>query len=342
MGTTATILAGLLGAGGSIAGGALSQPENDRAETAKIRGSGILSTIPQLQQDPIAAILLATQLANLGVVQPSLLQNAGPLNQTINALRASGRFNVSQIFDIERKLREAFDLVQSGADIPNTKAMRRLFLEGGSRSFNLALNEAGFGSIEDLIAAEQDYQQQVAPILSNLESFQQAGLERSQLINDALLNLTQSAAAGSDLESLKAAERERLQREIVERRREALQQGNVGGFNPSGTLEALADQETDADLIALQRALALAQGELGVQNNTLALLTGLDPTSINPATTFQPASPVVAGISQTGTNPGGFGTGVANAGLILGDLVGSLAPAAGKDTGSDNSGGSGG
>lgn len=326
MGTTATILGALIGAGGQIGGGLLSQEgqEDGRAELAKIRGSGLLVTNPVALQDPILAAVYAQALGQLGIVQPSLIENARPINQVVNQARASGRFSVSMLGARTRPFEEAIALIESGVSFDDPRIARLtsrnqggwILLEGGF--------EAGPEGLRKLLEADREYLDQVGPIVQNLEAIRSAGLERTGLVNEALLSLTQQAAAGSDFDALREAERVRLQREIEDRRRSALSTANFGGFNPGRALEDISELETDADLVATERATSLALGEQGVLSNALALLNALNPANIAPPTAGVPTPGQAVLTGASGGGSGAAGAGVSGGATTIGNTISSL------------------
>lgn len=349
----ATILAAVLGAGSSVAGGLLSQPKGDRPETAKIRGSGILSTTPQALQDPIIATLLANQLAGLGIVDPSLIQRASPVQQAINAARASGRFNASQLADATANLRSALaDLggvptspidpsnplealgqflgSENSSESLRTRIQDRIQSKRarGSRGFDRILQEAGYGSLEELAQAEAVFQAQVAPIADLLSGVRERGLQRQGIVDEALLGLTTGAADLSDFDLLRDAEDRRLRRELEDRRQATLVRANFGGFNPGRELEALSNLETDLPIETTRRATELTSGRQGILRNALGLLLALDPRNVAPVQTLSASAPATFAAPSSSAPNAAQAQGAQNVGLgvsggadVLGQLL---------------------
>lgn len=108
-------------------------------------------------------------------------------------------------------------------------------------------------------------------------------LERARAARAAsqLLGGAASAATGGELSSLQQRIRDSLSRNLDDAEERALLQGRFGGFNPSETLEGIADARGELDLRAIEQSLLLASGltqglngGLGAAQNSAQLSTG--------------------------------------------------------------------
>jgi len=87
-------------------------------------------------------------------------------------------------------------------------------------------------------------------------------MERARAAQAAsqLLGSAASAATGQGLTPLQQQIRDSLSRNIDDAEERALLQGRFGGFNPSETLEGLADARGELDLRSIEQSLMLASG----------------------------------------------------------------------------------
>lgn len=348
MGAGIGILTALLGIGGSIGGGAASDASARSAASRARRDARSSRDVitPEVNplSNPLIASIVAQNLAALGVVDPTLILSSGPLGQVEERIRASGLTGQEQfgVFAAINDIREGLAAGTIDPSQPISDPTQHFALQFLSQF-------SPFGTdIFALFRAQEEFEQRQAPVLANLEAIREAGLERTGLVNEALLGLTRDVAEGSDLGAIREAERARLARELADRRDVALQRANAGGFNPGGDLEALQELETDADLVALERALGLVTGEQTAQANSLSLLLGLNPSnqasnlnlsSVLPST----GGSVGAGVIANQPSSSGVGTALSSGGNALALLginqalraagsssdVGSNAPAAG-------------
>lgn len=299
-------------AGGSIAGGLLSQPNDPDV---------FLPPTFNPQSNPLLAANTFDLLASQGFLNPSVLAQAGPLAQAREAWRAqprqgvdAGQFSAATT----NSLQGAFLKFQRNGRLPT-------WLRAGSqdpRAEGVRQIARNFGmSVEQLFAAETQYQQQVEQAtgrfgeIASLSGDRRLEVERQlmELVGDGRLNV----------QDLREQELVRLNRDLDEQEDDLLRRSNQR-FNPGRGLEGINDARTDADLIALTRALGLLQGE-AQSANTLQ--------SLNPGNRAQAFGPSVVGSSTPQVLPGGavinqgqdpFGAAVAQAGNTLGSGISNL------------------
>jgi hypothetical protein len=128
----------------------------------------------------------------------------------------------------------------------------------------------------------QQYEAEVVPVAERIRQQRLSAMER-------LGGLPEQMPGLADIESLKAMEMARLDRELGDAEKSMLMRANVGGYNPAGGLAQIAEAREDADLTALQRAIALVGGQQGI----LGQQAGIMGSVINPG---QAASTNLAGI----------------------------------------------
>ena len=244
------------------------------------------------ETDPVLAALRAQGLLGLGV-DPGPLGVGGqgsPLNQVAQQLTSGN------IIDTRR---QGLTLVSMGIQRVG-ETIRRFQasgLEGDAltsavkkdldrqkvfdRTVGIVVNlggiqAAGFGSVEEFIKAETDFQatqQGQAANQSALAAQIRAGREGAQG-SIAQLQSDFPLATEENLNRLEGLERERQALEFSRQRDQIAEQSNVLGINPAGSLGLLGEREAASGLDAVTRALSILGGrqQLGAQG--LAALQG--------------------------------------------------------------------
>jgi hypothetical protein len=128
----------------------------------------------------------------------------------------------------------------------------------------------------------QQYEEEVVPVAERIRQQRLSAMER-------LGGLPEQMPGLADIDSLKAMEMARFERELADAEKSMLMRANVGGYNPAGGLAQIAEAREDADLTALQRAIALVGGQQGILGQQAGILGSV----INPG---QAASTNLAGI----------------------------------------------
>jgi hypothetical protein len=212
-------------------------------------------------------------LIEQGIYDPTSLMQSSPTNIML------GEINSSQTISNKGKAKLARDL--------------RLYIEGGASALSAGklqrlqsyvLSYSGFGSIDELLAADTAYQERLSPMLAAAQEASQgnfaAKLDMQAQVRNLLGDLPDASASG--IAALRADEKTRLLRDmnldVDEQRSDLLEVANAGGFNPGrplGDLEEFRARATqDADLVALDRALALIGAQQGAAGGNLDLLLG--------------------------------------------------------------------
>jgi len=103
-------------------------------------------------------------------------------------------------------------------------------------------------------------QQQDLQELSGIQTDTVMERARAAQAASQLLGSAASAATGGELTALQRQIRGSLERNLADAEERALLQGRFGGFNPSETLEGIADARGELDLRAIEQSLLLASG----------------------------------------------------------------------------------
>lgn len=305
-----SILGALIGAGGSIAGGVLSQPEEPEV---------FLPPIFDPSSDPLVALNTLDLLASQGVFAPeSVLSQAGPLQQAVQAF--SGTTPTGGRNRDRGRRDQAIAEFLAGQDTAGADIIARA---------------GGFGSVREAHEAQAQFEAALGPRLNNLREIADLSRRRSLDSNRQLTDLV-AALRPLDFESVREGEQARIGRELDERRTEALRSANAAGFNPAGALEAIEELRGDSELDAITRAINVLGGQVQANTGQAALLQALDPAnrsqSLAPALLpFRiPRVTASPGVVQPATDP--FGAAVASAAQQAG---GGLISAAGQQRSDD-------
>lgn len=231
----------LLSAGGTVAGGILSKPDDPKQVLPQGFNPASL---------PLNALSTLDLLASLGLFSPeSVLPQAGPLQQVVNQFRA----NVPATFRYPNGVKD--------------------FLAGkDSAGARLVARQGGFNSVAEAHAAQAQFDQNIAPRLAELQQI--ATLSGSRQV-DVERQLREIAANPLSLTGIRDAELARLNRQLDERQTSALRSASTGGFNPGRQLEGIENLRSDADLDALTRAVSLLAG----QGQSIQNLNALNPAN---------------------------------------------------------------
>lgn len=340
----ASIIASLAGAGlaagGQIGGGLLGAS-----------GGGGRTSISggfDPGSDPLLAAASLDALLPFGVVDPRILQQSSPLQQAIASFQRSqqGRQNVNKaiatVNQIVSRVIAGEDYLQVLADVTKKSKKLRKRVKGftGSRDDLVAefeqdkllqkfLGHAGYGSLQQLIDAETNFQQSLPGRLEGLDSVAStlreaqvgAMLDRANLIS----NLPDVSATG--LENTRNAERDLLLSQLDDIQRDALRQAQISGINPGRQLAELDEfRATDLELQALNRAVGLLSGEQSLAASGLGIL---DVAIGQPSQTASGLGALrIGGQGNTSFSspiqPNTLGAGLAGAGATLGNTVASL------------------
>ncbi len=246
----AAAIGGLLSAGGSIAGGLLSDPADNP-------GSQIL---PSLNPANNLALQGATldSLGQIGFADASILQQAGPLNRVIAQIQALP-------LD-EKTKRRALISIQ---DVAAGRGPRR------PTELAAALSRVGLasGDIAGLAEQQIEFDNQLEQSLGDIGPFQ-ADVIRNRLQANASVADAARALSGGEDSALQSRFREQFLRnrenDLSEFEDNLLLRSQFGGFNPAAGLEEVArirsNTGLEAELASLQQALSAATGVSALLN----------------------------------------------------------------------------
>jgi len=297
MGVGAAIVgAGALGAAGTLGAAAM-------ADTPK--PGATFQGAPEIDLTPGLKIAEFMNLVDQGIFDPTVFKQASPLNQFISEVLSSSNFSTAKKQTFISNLRET--LAQGGsltAEEREEQFVRdiALVLQGKStktstvkmrRLIEKVLAVTPYTSLDELFAADQEYRTQIAPMLRDAEAASQgnfkARLNLQTQVRGLLAGLPDASAEG--IASLRGEEKARLLRDlnrnVNEQRSDVLELSNSGNFNPGrplGDLEEFRARSTqDADLEALNRALAIIGGQQQAVGGNLALIQGGQSQTFNEA-----------------------------------------------------------
>jgi hypothetical protein len=300
------ILAALLGAGGSIAGGLLSE----RGSQQQTKTQTPPSRDPF--SDPVTAAASFDVLSNLGIVDPTVLYAAGPLQRAIQGLQRQtvgikdvdflnfavpmlqakyeelenagllGSLNdllnpsTTQEKDSLKRVYSDLSLYNTprkiamliGQENPDVLKTTTAFIDRLSQVAEKLQAISGM-SLGELFASQRAFQSNVdarSQSLGNLAAETMRGREAAARTRAQLLTGLQD-----NLASLRGQELARLNSQYDLAADRLLRTANAAGFNPGRTLGDLErSRVVDADLEALNRAVNLITG----QGNLLNLISG--------------------------------------------------------------------
>lgn len=345
------VLGGVLGGAGSAAGGIL--PSILEKDPPLILSGGFSPST-----DPLLAAASFQSLLPYGIVDPTVLQRSSPVQRAIADFQRSAQGRGVRQKAI-RQINQIIANVQSGMPIHEAilrgtlspgkadKKLRKLDqdypeaqakLDAAVRDAALSkpiqqfLSFTGYGTLSDLISAEQDYQQQIAPLTSGLgdlsSDLYQAQLGAMQQRADLIGNLPDASAAG--IAELRDAERDRLLAGLDEIQKDALRQANISGINPGRQLAELDEfRATDLELEALNRAIGLLSGQQSLAAQGLGILDsaiGVPNQTAAGLASLRVGNPGVGGIVGGVSNAGALaaGQGVSQGLNTLGGTLASI------------------
>ncbi len=296
MAAGAAIAAGVIGAAGNIGGGLLAG-SNDPKPGPVFLGA------PEVDLSPGLKIAEFMNLIDQGIFDPTTFKLASPLNQFISEVLSSSNFSQAKKQAFISTVRASL-LQQAEADrLPEWTAeffeqidavlIGTLTPKQSRRLIEKIIASSPYSSIVEMFTAERDYNNQIAPLLESAKRAAEgnfdARLDLQGQVRGLLGGLPDASAEG--IASLRAEEKSRLLRDlnlnIDEQRSDVLTLANSGNFNPGrpiGDLEEFRARATqDADLEALNRALAIIGGQQQAVGGNLALLQGGQTQTFNEA-----------------------------------------------------------
>jgi hypothetical protein len=235
---------------------------------------------------------------------PEVLLQASPVSQSLNRRFASAPVSNNTRRRITGSIQGALNVIQAHRAAGDTRSPTEILFNptlpqsqdgalepgqtgaywspsgGGGEDWRTILRvsqDGGFANVDEMFDAELKYREQVPVLLEQ----SQARAKQFRDMTTSSLSAQQAAldslSAVSDIGALKQAELARLKRDIADQEQMMLRAASVGDYNPAGGLEGLTRINKDADLIALERAIALAAGETSVAGSQFATAKGADP-----------------------------------------------------------------
>lgn len=341
----ALIGSAVIGAGAQLGAAALADdPE---------RGS-VFGEATNVDISPGLKIAEFNNLLAQGIFDPTPLLQASPINQLLGEVLSSAIFTEDEKSTAARQLRdvgkliaernelqakidanEGFDSSRFIVELANISRQAFELIQG--RLFDKMLALTGASTFDELFELESSFQEQVKPLLASAQGAAAGNFKaildtRSRIVN-LISDLPDVSAAG--IQKLRGEEKTRLlrdlNRDIDEQSSDLLQLANFGNFNPGrplGDLEEFRSRATqDADLVALDRALAIIGGQQTATKNQLNILSseenqrfnitsgiaaadqGLRSPGFLQQPTLEPTNALATGLSAAGAN---LGTGLNN------------------------------
>lgn len=309
-GTTALILSqlggGILQAGGQIAGGLIGGEGGGTSNSIVSGGPGA---------DPLQTLLAVQSAAELGAVDPALLQRQSPVNQALAVFAAFPGQVKSRRRAINALGKARNFFFETGA-LPSEVPAK--FGKARNLARRLGLN------LDEIILAEAEFQERLPERMEQLQEIASRNAAEREAISNQLSSilrgLPQPTTEG--IRDLREQERARLLRQIDETRQDTLRTANLAGFNPGRALGDIAELEQEADLEALGRALNLLSGQTNIASSQATNLQNLLNIPTAQATNIASLrSGTPATISTVQNPPSPIGPAIARAGASLGGAV---------------------
>lgn len=265
LGILGSVLGGVLGGAGSAIGGAQSAP-------APIRPGDMIFTNYFAQNDPLVSALSLESLLGLGQFDMNQLQRGSPIDEVINTISQSGYFKKGNL----KKVVSALQSLRSTGNLGVGSEM--------GKKVSQALAISGYGSTEELLTAQQTFEDQRAAYGKAVAPVSEQVLQGRIAALQGIANLAKDypTATGSDITNLQntllASTRRDVNQQASDLQSQILQQANQGGYNPAGALGLLArstsNQLQDAYTTSLERAIQLLSGKQTLANTAIAGLSG--------------------------------------------------------------------
>jgi hypothetical protein len=258
-------------------------------------------------RDAVLSAISAEGLLSLGYPIDGVLRQSSPLAALQNSLSANAAgMRQQDLTALQRAMVQIGAVIDQGYEAglspdqiaanlsqyswTQTDGRGRLKQQPGRdvRAINFALAAGGYGSIQDLVAAEVQFRQQMEPLVARSRELQgvvQAGRDAA-LRGVSQLQQDFPITTESEIKRVTGDVRGRLVRDITE---DVLQAANVGRFNPAA---ALGRGLENVDLNALNVAINLLGGrqQLGERG-----LTALQESLAQPTRTAQGTSQIRTG-----------------------------------------------
>jgi hypothetical protein len=220
----------------------------------------------------------------MGLHDPSLLHQAGPLDSALARFRTTaypsgaGRSGQERSQIRAESAKSYYTNYAKGREAGMTPedAIDYMVAPVWPGMTREVLSYSGYNTIEEMFEAEYEHQQRVGELADIAE--QVSGVSSDYIANainqmSEIISDLPGTSAG-EIGDLKAAELARINVELNEQAETAQRRANLGGYNPGREMEEIERRRGEADTVALQRALALIQGQQGVAGNALSLLQG--------------------------------------------------------------------
>ncbi len=153
-----------------------------------------------------------------------------------------------------------------------------------ARDFAQIIGTQGYGNLEELLQAEQDFQAQAAPLVERLNALSGQVFGGREAAQQAIARLQGDfpAPTASDLRGVIGQEEEALlaalNLNMGDERQALLEAANTGGFNPAAGLGRIGERglvmRRQIPNDAISRAVALLAGQQGLSAGALSALQG--------------------------------------------------------------------
>jgi hypothetical protein len=340
MGVAGAIIAGsAIAAGGALGAAAMSDPKGNEAYSQGL--------YDPTSQNPLG-IGQFWLSALMGLYDPSLLQQAGPLDSAMAKFRTSpfpygagrsgGQRSTGRVIATKGYYASYEQARDRGLSSRDALWEINTTVEGFHAwpgMANEAFSFGGYNTIQELFEAEYEHQQRIRRVGAIGEEL--AGVKMETIVNS--INKISEIVAdtpGMDqgkIDEYKAAELLRINQELDTQVEAAQRRANVGGYNPGREIEEVEKRRQDADSVALERALAMIRGEQGIAGTSIGQLqqgSGLEGNIGLAGNITQASLPIPLGGGATNFNAGAQQAGyVADAAGALGSGIGNAALAYG-------------
>lgn len=272
--------AGALSAGGSILAADAAKPDDFDFPVFDAPNVGLASV--NANNDPIMALLAQDALLQLGLFDPTLLQQGGPAQQAISQASALLPDQVGS-GGISGAIQNAIELRRQGHSLTDNLILGNPSAgEGGDqdrelgRVINRTIQQLGFGGLNEFADAQIAFEEQsaqqgagLASIAEQVRTGRLSALEARAELQNQFPELFE--ANRGDFELARLAE---IERDFGRARGDFLELANAQGFNPAAGLGLLSEDRqrlTDSARVdAISRATALLGGQLGLLDASIA------------------------------------------------------------------------
>lgn len=318
------IIAALVGAAGSIGGGALA------GEQAKTKDRNATQLQSSSLANQVATLALLSRLGYAPETEELLLQSS-PVQQSLNRRFATpvSRETRRRLLDVSQWATDTLISARDAGDNRGwsdvlfattrgtlTEPAKGLTFGGKSHAaLERLAQDGGFRDVGEMLESEIAYRRKIPQLMAQQKQSADQQRQLQELATGEQISALQAMGSVGDVATHRDSERARLLRDLDLQQQSVLAAANAGGFNPSGGLEALSRARSDADIEALNRAIAMATGQTAIATQRASTAKSLDPTLIALGLAPNLSGQTTTSSSSSGGSAG-FGQGVQSAGII--------------------------